>query len=113
MKRWIKAEEQIYSAEKGDLSLNWEIDELLTVFRSAGFKVHCEVEQTAHNLYITPQWIERWFRTGGEQLSYGDHLGQTLSQAEVAQIREVLAQNLLRKTVRWGRAIAYVPTVVR
>jgi putative ATPase len=113
MKRWMKAEEQIYSAENGDPSLNWDIDELLTAFQSAGFKVHCEVEQIAHDLYITPHWIERWFRTGVESLSYGDRLGQKLSQAEVAQIREVLAQNLLHKTVRWGRAIAYITAAVR
>ncbi len=108
MKRWVKAEEQIYSAEKGDPSLNWEIDALLTAFRSAGFKVHCDVEQIAHDLYITPELMERWFRTGGESLSYGDRLGQTLSPAEVEQIQAVLTQNLLRKTVRWGRAIAYI-----
>jgi putative ATPase len=112
MKRWVKAEEQIYSAEKGDPLLNWEMNDLLMAFRSAGFKVHCDVEQIAHDLYITPQWMDRWFSTGDESLSYGDRLGQTLSPAEIEQIRAVLAQHLLRQTVRWERSIAYITATI-
>lgn len=112
MKRWMKAEEEIYSVENGDPSLNWEIEDLLTAFRSAGFEVHCEAEQISHDLYMTPQLIERWFKAGGEQLSYGNRLVQILSQTEVEQIQAVLAHHLLHKTVRWGRAIAYITAAV-
>jgi putative ATPase len=113
-KRWIKAEEQIYATKGGgsggggDLLLNWEVDEILNALQSAGFKTQCEVEGTTHDLYITPQLIERWFETGVGRLSYGDRLRQTLSTREVFQIREYLTQDLLRQTVRWNRAIAYI-----
>jgi putative ATPase len=107
-KRWVKAEEQIYARKGGDPLLNWEIDEVLTAFQTAGLKSHCAVEQVAHDLYITPQLIDRWFAAGTERLSYGDRLLQTLSPKEVAQIREGLTQYLLRQTVQWHRAIAYI-----
>jgi putative ATPase len=107
-KRWVKAEEQIYAKKGGDPLLNWEMDEILKVFQTAGFQAHCEVEQVAHDLYITPQLIERWFMTGAGRLSYGDRLLQTLSQKEVAQILQVLTQHLTRQTVQWNRAIAYI-----
>jgi hypothetical protein len=107
-KRWVKAEEQIYAIKGGDPLLNWEVDEILTAFQSAGFKTHCAVEQVAHDLYITPQFIDRWFGSGAERLSYGDRLLQTLPPKEVAQIRECLTQYLLRQTVQWHRAIAYI-----
>jgi putative ATPase len=107
-KRWVKAEEKIYVNKGGDPSLNWEIDELLNALQSAGFKTHCAVEQVAHDLYITPQLIDRWFASGAGRLSYGDRLLQTLAPQEVAQIREQLTQHLLRQTVQWCRAIAYI-----
>jgi putative ATPase len=107
-KRWVKAEEQIYAAKGGDPFLNWEMDDILKAFQSAGFKTHCEVEPISHALYITPPLIERWFSAGAERLSYGDRLLQSLSQKEVVQIREVLTQHLSRQTVQWNRAIADV-----
>jgi hypothetical protein len=107
-KRWVKAEEKIYVDKGGDPLLNWEIDDLLNSLQSAGFKTHCAVEQVAHDLYITPQLIDRWFTDGTGRLSYGDRLLQTLSPKEVAQIREGLTQYLLRQTVQWHRAIAYI-----
>jgi putative ATPase len=107
-KRWVKAEEQIYAKKGGDPLLNWEMDEILNAFQTAGFQPHCEVEQVAHDLYITPQLIKRWFMTGAGRLSYGDRLLQTLSQKEVAQILQVLTQHLTRQTVQWNRAIAYI-----
>jgi putative ATPase len=84
------------------------MDEILNAFQTAGFQPHCEVEQVAHDLYITPQLIKRWFMTGAGRLSYGDRLLQTLSQKEVAQILQVLTQHLTRQTVQWNRAIAYI-----
>jgi putative ATPase len=107
-KRWVKAEEKIYATKGGDPLLNWEIDELLNALQSAGFKPYCAVEQVAHNLYITPQLIDRWFAPSPGRLSYGDRLLQTLSPQEVDPIRECLIQHLLRQTVQWHRAIAYI-----
>jgi putative ATPase len=107
-KRWVKAEEQIYATKGGDPLLNWEIDELLNALQSAGFRTHCAVEQVAHDLYITPQLIERWFASGTGRLSYGDRLLQTLSSQEVEKIREQLTQQLCRQMVQWCRAIAYI-----
>ncbi|WP_404789417.1 AAA family ATPase [Altericista sp. CCNU0014] len=107
-KRWVKAEEQIYDAKKGDSRLNWEIEDISNAFESAGFKTHCEVERAGHELYIAPQLIERWFAADTERLSYGDRLRQTLSQTEVEDIRDRLTQALTRQTVRWKKAIAYI-----
>jgi putative ATPase len=107
-KRWVKAEEQIYGTKGGDPLLNWEMDDILKALQSAGFKTHCEVEPIAHALYITSPLMDRWFAAGAERLSYADRLLQTLPQKEVEQIRGVLTQHLMRQTVQWHRAIAYV-----
>jgi putative ATPase len=106
--QWIKAEEKIFDADGGDPELNWDIDALLQAFRQAGCSVRSEIEQVSYPIYIAPKLLDRWFTPGADPPSYGDRLRNTLSKKEIEQVQLLISQHLLRQTVNWNRAIAYI-----
>jgi putative ATPase len=105
-KRLVKAEEAIYHNAE-DAMVNWDGDELRSLFQSAGLTVDVQVETTETDLQITPTLLERWFKTGKERPSYGDHLATVLTAAELATVQSIFQKTLVNQRVKWRGAIAF------
>ncbi len=83
-RRLVKAEEAIYQ-NVDDAMVNWNEDELRSLFQNAGLTAEVQLEATQTDLQITPALLERWFSTGGDPCgiceaarpSYGDRLART------------------------------------
>ena len=106
--RLIAAEEAIY-ADAADPLVNWDVDDLVQLFRAAGFAVEAKVEEEHTDLQVTPGVIERWFAPSpAARPSYGDRLGKLLSPTEVAQVRALFARQLSNQTLRWGGRVAFL-----
>lgn len=99
--RWQKAEEAIYAPETGDPLLNWDPLLWRKLFEDAGFEVRTEITETVQEIYVTPKLLERWFVKQQKSLSYGDRLGQTLSQKDVDKVHGMMQQFLAYQTVSW------------
>ncbi len=106
--QWRKAEERIYAPKEGDPLLNWDIQLLTKTFEAAELPVQVKVESFVQEIYIAPKLLERWFAVGGDSVSYGDRLRQTLSQKEVEQVQRLMTQQLCNRTIGWHSAIAYI-----
>lgn len=104
--RWQTAEANLYQSDTGDTQLTWDETDLISVF--ADMPITVDLEQTQMNLYITPKLLNRWFKTKGDRLSYGERLGQYCSAQDVKQIQAVLAQKLLYQTIPWKVTLAFV-----
>lgn len=105
-KRLVKAEEAIYHNPK-DAMVNWDEDELRSLFHNAGLTAEIQLETTQTDLQITPVLLERWFSTGGNRPSYGDHLASALNAAELTTVQAIFRRTLLNQIVRWKGAIAF------
>ena len=105
-KRLVKAEEAIYHNAE-DVMVNWDGDELRSLFQSAGLAAEVQVETTETDLQITPTLLERWFNAGGDRPSYGDHLASVLTAAEVATVQSIFQKTLVNQRVKWRGAIAF------
>jgi putative ATPase len=106
--RWKAAEDAIYDAQTGDDLLNWEEENWIELFHTAGFTVKTEKETSTQEIYITPKLLDRWFAPKAKPLSYGDRLRQHLSKQEVAQVRSLMTQHLLHQTLAWRSVILFV-----
>lgn len=98
--RWQQAEEAIY-LNPDDPKLNWSIETLQANFEQAGFEVEVQTEQTQTEVYLSRSLFDRWFTSGSDQLTYAEHLAQSLKPAEVAQIQQLFSTRLLNQTVKW------------
>jgi putative ATPase len=107
LNRLIKAEESIY-ANPSDLMVNWDVDELRSLFHTANLTVEIQVEQTQTDIHITSHLLERWFQPGESRPSYADHLSKALSESEVKTVRELFVKHLLNQMVKWEGAIAFI-----
>jgi putative ATPase len=105
--RLIKAEEAIYQ-NPSDPMVNWDADDLRSLFQAAGFTVKIQVELTTTDMRITPALLERWFTPGSDRPSYGDRLAATLSDRDRATVRQIFTQQLSHQLVQWQGAIAFV-----
>ncbi|MBD1866809.1 AAA family ATPase [Cyanobacteria bacterium FACHB-471] len=107
LNRLIKAEESIYT-NPSDPMVNWDVDELRSLFHTANLTVDIQVEQTKTDIRITSHLLERWFRPGESRPSYADHLSNSLSESEVRTVRELFTKYLLNQVVKWEGAIAFI-----
>jgi putative ATPase len=98
--RWQQAEEAIYQ-NPDDPKLNWSIESLQADFEQAGFEIEMQTEQTQTEVYLSRSLFDRWFTSGSDQLTYADHLAQSLKPAEVAKIQQLFSTRLLNQTVKW------------
>jgi putative ATPase len=99
--RWREAEEAIYTT--GDAMVGWDADDLVSALRETGLEVEFTVDDESAEMQVTPAVLERWFGIGKEgKPSYGEHLRQGLSAAEVDQVRALLERRLVGEVVRWG-----------
>ena len=101
--RVVAAEETIYAAADDPL-VNWDAADLAEMATRAGFSVGqlIELPQTAEFL-VSERHISRWFddAPAGSRPSYAQRLRQTLSAAEVAQLRKMFERQLLNRQVVW------------
>jgi len=104
------AEEAIYQ-NPDDPMVNWDVNDLQTLFTEAGFGAVQVVEapQSAQ-LPITPQYIARWFgeTTSRKRQSYAQHLRKQLSAAEVQQVQALFQRQLVNQVMSWQSTIVYV-----
>ncbi len=105
-KKLVQAEEKIY-AQPSDPMVNWDIQDLKTVFETAGLVAETEIEQTSTELMITPTLIDRWFSADAETLSYASHIEQSLSNSEISQIQNAF-RRLVNQAVQWQGTIAFI-----
>ncbi|WP_026102957.1 AAA family ATPase [Pseudanabaena sp. PCC 6802] len=104
--RWVEAEEAIYQ-QASDPMLNWDAGDLERGFTENGLSVQMEVETNIAPMYVTPDLIDRWFGTSETKPTYSDRLRHKLSHADVKSIRDLLALNLMRKSVPWQSTSAF------
>jgi len=113
-RRLVKAEEAIYQ-NVDDAMVNWNEDELRSLFQNAGLTAEVQLEATQTDLQITPALLERWFSTGGDPCgiceaarpSYGDRLANVLNAAEQATVQAIFRRTLTNQMVKWKGAIAF------
>jgi putative ATPase len=105
-KKLVAAEEAIYT-QTDDPMLNWDVEDLQTIFASTGLKVEISLEQSATEMQITAALLDRWFAESSTQPTYQTYLARSLSPQEIAQVRDRFAR-LVSKTVAWESAIALI-----
>jgi len=113
-RRLVKAEEAIYQ-NVDDAMVNWNEDELRSLFQNAGLTAEVQLEATQTDLQITPALLERWFSTGGDPCgiceaarpSYGDRLANVLNAAEQTTVQAIFRRTLTNQMVKWKGAIAF------
>jgi putative ATPase len=105
-KKWSAAEEAIYAT--GDPLVQWDVEDMVRAFESAGFIVKHAVQEESSDFQVTSQVLQRWFGAGtAARPSYAEQIGRMLSSEEVAQVRRRL-ESLSGKTVAWGSRILYL-----
>ncbi len=106
--RIVQAEEAIYS-DPADPLVNWDGNDLVKLFESAGFSVTANVEEERSDVQVTPGVIERWFAPSNRaRSSYADRLVAQLNAEEVAQVRTLFERQLLNQVVRWGGRLLFL-----
>ncbi|HEY9698742.1 MAG TPA: AAA family ATPase [Trichocoleus sp.] len=108
--RWVKAEEGIYQ-EPQDAWVNWDQEDLGSLFQTVGLEAQVQVERTKTDLQITPALLDRWFNPGQIKPSYVDRLSSVLTQADLNQIQKMMRQQLSNQVVSWEGAIGFVQAV--
>jgi putative ATPase len=106
-KKLVKAEESIYQNQT-DPMVNWQVDDLDALFKTAGLAATIQREPTKTEIHVTPTILERWFSVGQHRPSYADRLAQSLSKTEVAKVRQTFEQRLSHQTVEWHGEIAFI-----
>jgi putative ATPase len=105
-KKLVAAEEAIY-AQTDDPMLNWDVEDLQTIFAAIGLKVEISLEQSSTEMQITLALLDRWFAEPTTQPTYQSYLAQSLSSKEIAQVYDRFTR-LLHQTICWQSAIAFV-----
>jgi len=102
----VKAEEAIYQNVE-DAMVNWDEDELRSLFQNSGLTAEVQLEITQTDLQITSTLLERWFSTGSNRPSYGDHLAGVLNAAELTTVETIFRRTLMNQMVKWKGAIVF------
>jgi putative ATPase len=102
----IKAEEAIYHNSTNAM-VNWQPDELLTSLQKADFITKLHIERTKTELQITEKVLDRWFTSNPDRPSYADQLASSLSETDLAKIRDVFYKLLKNQIVQWEGAIGF------
>ncbi|MEB3336326.1 MAG: AAA family ATPase [Leptolyngbyaceae bacterium] len=105
--RLMAAEEAIYE-NPDDPMVNWQANDLLTLFETAGCHTTLQVEPSTSALVITPALLNHWFSSNPHRPTYANHLARSLSQTEIAQVQAILSRELLHQTIPWTTAIVFV-----
>jgi len=106
--RIVQAEETIYN-DPADPLVNWDGDDLVKLFESAGFTVTANVEEERSDVQVTPGVLERWFApSNSARPSYADRLAAQLNAEEVAQVRALFERQLLNQVVSWTGTIIFL-----
>jgi putative ATPase len=105
---WQEAEEAFYLPGQGDPRLAWTPDTLVESWETLGLKVVPHAEEQHLQWQVTPALLDRWFQPGQEIPSYGDRLRTQLNPAEVKQIRDCMAEQLLNHTIDWRTHLVYL-----
>lgn len=106
-RRLAQAEAAIY-ADPNDPMINWDEPDLQRWLTAAGLTAEIHIDHTRTDMRISPATLERWFSRGQDRPSYGDHLAQTLSAADVAKVQQVFSRELTHQVVPWSGAIALI-----
>ncbi|RME81392.1 MAG: AAA family ATPase [Caldilineae bacterium] len=107
--RLQEAEEAIYLDPENSM-VNWDAEDLVTVFVRAGFQIlewQEELETAEHR--ISPALLDRWFGQGEDaRPSYAGHLRRFFSADEVAQIEHIFRSELSAAVVSWQTKLIYL-----
>jgi len=110
VERIIAIEESIYS-RPDDPMVNWDADDLRSIFETAGLEVSLTVEPQRQERQITRAQLDRWFdpAPNGDRMSYAGHLlaGGALTEEELVHYKALLTQEL-DQSVIWTTTIAYL-----
>jgi putative ATPase len=104
-KRLVKAEESFYQ-DTTDPMVNWDVEDLLSLFQATGLTADVQVESTQTEMRLTPALLSRWFTPNPDRPSYAEHLARTLSDPELTTVREAFYK-LSNQTVKWNGVIAF------
>jgi putative ATPase len=107
-----EAEAAMYQRQD-DPRVNWDLPELETALRTAGFVVQTPLryETQDEERHLTPAQLTRWFRVPAAQpgaSSYASHLLTRVSAAEVQQVEAHFRRCLQGQTVSWRTTLVYV-----
>jgi putative ATPase len=108
-KRWVEAEESIYT-KATDLMVNWDEQDLVALFEAAGLTVQMHREETQTEIRITPALLDRWFSQQDKdpRPTYANHLASSLSAREVATLQASFTQQLRNQIVPWKSTTAFI-----
>ena len=101
--RLIAAEEAIY-ADTSNPQVNWNADELASLFAAAQLSdIDIRCEEQHGQRHISPQQLAHWFDPGGEKRhTYANYLGQHLDGEELHVVRRLFEKELANKTLPWA-----------
>jgi putative ATPase len=112
--RWGAAEEAIY-AEPDDPMVNWEADDLVAAFETAGLEtVRVHAERRTTEVQISQALLARWFPeddvavAGEQRRSYAQRLLTHLTWEEVEEVQALLERQLRGQVVMWSSSVAYL-----
>jgi len=112
-RRLVKAEDAIYTAPhppNPDSTLHWDVDNWRSLFESLNIPISLDLQvEIAHtDLHLSPGLLNRWFSPGIEKPSYADYLAESLSEKDLAAVKEVFGRSLQHQTVSWKSANLYL-----
>ena len=109
--RVVAAEEAIY-ADPTNPMVNWEAANLKAIFEQAGFsQVEVKVETAGSERHIGAEQLARWFshESTDSRPTLAQHLArQGVNPAELAQLKRIFEQQLLKQVVPWHSTMAYL-----
>lgn len=110
--RLVKAEDAIYSGhhpKNPDSILHWDIEDWHRLFEALEVprRPEIQVEITHTDLHLSPGLLHRWFSPGTDKPSYADYLAESLSEKDLAAVREAFGRSLQNQTVSWKTGIAF------
>ncbi|MGB3615795.1 MAG: AAA family ATPase [Elainellaceae cyanobacterium] len=108
--RLVAAETELYCTT--DPSLAWGQEDLIQLFDGSALTVKIEVEQMTVEIYLSPDLIDRWTRSGGPSPSYRDRIASALSVQELDAVCQAL-RALVHQTVSWQTQVAFVRLTAR
>ncbi|MBW4473205.1 MAG: AAA family ATPase [Stenomitos rutilans HA7619-LM2] len=101
-----ESEEAIYTQPE-DPMVNWDIQDLQSIFEVAGVTVAMQVESLSTDTLITTALIDRWFTPTDAQPTYATHLSRQLSHTEITKARSAFMR-LVHQTVKWHSTIVLI-----
>ncbi|MBE9078904.1 AAA family ATPase [Romeria aff. gracilis LEGE 07310] len=105
--RLAAAEAAIYADPK-DARVNWDADDLRQLFLAAGFQLETALQTYTSSMTVTEQRLADWFEPSQPGRGYASRIGQQLSPAEVATVRQWFSCQLRQQTVPWTRTVIFI-----